>query len=124
MEAVWILGSFLIHWLLDFIKQTTQRINPHYQINIVGRSGGKWRNLRQLIQSFNGKKPKFIIIHLGGNDIGTLPIGTLIHNIKTDLTSLSRQYDSTRLVWSDILPRRYWSEARGKKAQAKGIRRK
>ena len=103
MEAIWILGSSLIHWLWDYTTKTNQKVHPHFQTNINGRSGGKWRHLRQILHTFTGKQPKFLIIQLGGNDLGTTPIGTLIHNIKTDLTSLSRQYDSTRLVWKSCL---------------------
>ena len=125
MEAIWIIGSSLMFWLNDYIQKTRQRIKNTNTI-IHGRSGGKWNHLHQILTNFHGQKPKYIIIHLGGNNIGNTPIGKLIYQIKTDLTLLSQQYGSTRIVWSDILPRRYWSEARGKKAQAKmeGLRKR
>ena len=41
-----------------------------------------------------------------------------------DLTLLSRDYELTKLIWSDILPRRYWSEAKGKQSEMEGLRRR
>ena len=126
MEQIWILGSSLIFWLSEHLVKTRQSLTNQFTATIHGRSGAKWHQLRTLINLFTGPRPKFLIIHLSGNNIGPTctPLKTLMDTIKTDLTNLSRQYSSTRRVWSEILPRRYWSEARGKQSKMEGLRRR
>ena len=49
-----------------------------------------------------------IIIHAGGNDMGIDSLRRFRFNIKYAVTNLSQMLPSTLLVWSQILPRRYW----------------
>ena len=52
--------------------------------------------------------PAMIIIQLGSNDLGTCKSIDLIQNIERDILRLRLLLPSTRIIWSDILMRRYW----------------
>lgn len=52
--------------------------------------------------------PHVLIIQLGSNDLGKVLGKDLIENIKLDLLRLRTLYPHLKLVWSEILPRRYW----------------
>lgn len=54
--------------------------------------------------------PCIIIIHLGENDLLPDNCTSLILKIKNDLGILNRAFADTTLVWSSLLPRRFWKE--------------
>lgn len=49
--------------------------------------------------------PPFLVLHVGGNDIGKDKIGYLRNRLKTVLRIIAKQLPQTTLVWSQILPR-------------------
>jgi hypothetical protein len=53
-------------------------------------------------------KPDLLIIHCGGNDIGLKPIMEIIMEGKTLYKELKVMLPYTRLIWSQILPRKSW----------------
>ena len=58
------------------------------------------------------KHPRWLIIHLGGNDLASVPLKKLIAMIQKDMKSYSFLFPETCLIWSDILPRATYRGAR------------
>lgn len=52
--------------------------------------------------------PTFIVIHIGGNDIGASKVGHLRNDVKNVLTWVARNLPNTLIIWSQILPRINW----------------
>lgn len=67
--------------------------------------------------------PDFILIQLGSNDLGSRTGTSLILNIEIDLLRLNVLLPSTKIIWSEILQRRYWHRAMNGKAIEKARKR-
>lgn len=52
--------------------------------------------------------PELLIIHAGGNDIGTKSMVEITWEAKSIFNNLAYMLPNTTLVWSQILPRRSW----------------
>jgi hypothetical protein len=52
--------------------------------------------------------PNILVIQLGSNDLGILKGKELIELIRLDVLRLRPLLPNIILVWSEILPRRYW----------------
>ena len=52
--------------------------------------------------------PSVIVIHCGGNDIGKTKTQKLLVNVQEVHKFLSLKFPSTKLVWSELLPRIKW----------------
>ena len=50
----------------------------------------------------------YILIHIGGNDIGETRHGYLVYKLKKCMSWLSQQMPRTQLIWSQVLPRTVW----------------
>jgi hypothetical protein len=107
--VTWILGSSLVVWasrepqVLKLAAESSQS-----RVFWCGMRGGRLIDCEQLLQAAvkNFPKPDTIIIHLGGNDIGTSSIKFCLGRIQ-DMPCLVAKYaPQACLVWSDILPRR------------------
>ena len=85
-----------------------QRLN--LQIWWQGRSGMVVNRLRDQIHTMLGFEdpPKFLILHVGGSDLGYKKVGHLRNEIKLVLRCISRKMPQTKIVWSQILPRFSW----------------
>lgn len=83
-----------------------------------GTSGMHWEDLERKIESLLKVNafPDVIIIHLGSNDLASIakPITSfeLIRNIECSVLRFRSLIPNIKLVWSDILPRRYWHGAK------------
>lgn len=55
-------------------------------------------------------RPDMLIIHLGGNDINRTAREELLSTMKNSLNSVRYILPDCLMVWSDILPRRYWKQ--------------
>lgn len=56
--------------------------------------------------------PRGIILHLGGNNIDSIPQLTLMETIREDLKYIHSVFQSSLLIWCDILPRLVWRNNR------------
>jgi lysophospholipase L1-like esterase len=54
------------------------------------------------------QSPDLMVIHCGGNDLGTVDLYNLLNNVKTQILSLKTNFPNSTLVWSQILPRKNW----------------
>ena len=70
----------------------------------------RWEQLLPRLQllMINRGHPRIIILHVGGNNIDSVPQLTLMQSIKDDLKYIHSVFSSSLLVWCDILPRLYW----------------
>ena len=81
-----------------------------YRIMWFGQGSMHWEQLLPALQlqMITRGHPKMLIIHLGGNDIDTIPQFSLMKSIKEDLTYVHSVFHQTQIVWCDILPRLEW----------------
>lgn len=69
-----------------------------------------WEEVEPIVKSIVQKrgKPDVILIHGGGNSIGTMPLARLQKFMKLTFANLQTFLPQTRFIWSQILPRRYY----------------
>jgi len=63
--------------------------------------------------------PSYLVVHVGGNDIGKEKIGYLRNNLLLFLRTIQRKLPNTIIVWSQILPRRSYRFSTNNKAMEK-----
>ena len=68
---------------------------------------------KELIPSFDEyllsrPRPQIVLIQLGSNDLAILKSKELIELIRLDVLRLQVLFPELILIWSEILPRRYW----------------
>lgn len=80
----------------------------------LGKRGMLWGGFLPEVHRFVrlDRAPDVLVIHLGGNDLGKRPFRELIRDIKYDCLRLWALFPGIITVWSDIVPRRFWREAR------------
>ena len=120
MKNVWIFGHSLVDWAEKRAKSPEFGMQLGMDPNSVrvwwkGVQGMTWDQLvPQLHQlKLNWPNPDLLLIHLGDNDINKSTTEDLLSAIKRDLTSIHSIFPRCRIVWSDILPRRFWKDGSG-----------
>lgn len=90
-----------------------------------GNRGMLWEELIHLLEGLikNRPPPDYLVIQLGSNNLGLMKSIELMHNINLDLLRIRLLMPNTAIVWSDILPRRYWHKAIDGKAMEKARKR-
>ena len=78
----------------------------------IGRRGMSFHNLKETLYSELASKaaPKYIVIHVGGNDLRSTDIKEFKKLIDRDISELANFLPDTVLIWSDILPRISWGK--------------
>ena len=81
-----------------------------YTLHWLGKRGMGWK---ELIPTFNEylltrPRPQNVLIQLGSNDLVILKSKELIELIRLDVLRLQVLFPELILIWSEILPRRYW----------------
>lgn len=95
------------------------------QIRWLGIRGLQWPRLLPNFQSCASldRPPDIVLLHAGGNDLGTRTTRELLRDIKLDCLRLLSSYPGLVLVWSDIVARLAWRQVRSvpgiNKARAK-----
>ena len=56
----------------------------------------------------SGSVRSYIVVHIGGNDLGETRLGLLHYKLKRFMMWLSHKMPLTQLIYSQILPRTYW----------------
>lgn len=127
---VWIFGHSYVHWGR---KRATVRPaglqlgfpRSDVQIRWIGIRGLRWSRFLSEFQFHVGldRTPDVVVIHVGGNDLGSRTSREILRDIKIDCLRLLSSYPGIILVWSDIVARRVWRHARSpsglNKARAK-----
>jgi hypothetical protein len=57
--------------------------------------------------------PSYLIFQLGSNDFGKGKLCGLIIDIKRDIGRIRILLPNTRIIWNEVLMRRYWHVAKG-----------
>ena len=116
LRPLWIIGSSLIRRACEHTQNRPTGSNlrlEDYGCRIVWihMNGMRWHDILNTIQGMipvHGY-PSAIIIHCGGNDIGDVPLGLLLYNIKQTFLSLIVEIlPGIPIIWSSILPRITW----------------
>ncbi|XP_021436008.2 uncharacterized protein LOC110502366 [Oncorhynchus mykiss] len=112
---VWICGHSLIYWAEMRAKSPEIGMQLGMDPSSVrvwwkGTQGMTWAQLLPQLDQLKIKwpSPDVVILHLGGNDLGTHNPEALLASVKKDLTSMRSIFPQCLLVWSDILPRISW----------------
>lgn len=73
-----------------------------------GYAGLKFTDLKKKVMYLTRleEAPDFLVIHCGGNDLGDWSLAELIEYMSQSITSLAELLPKTKLVWSQILPRK------------------
>lgn len=90
-----------------------------------GRSGltlNKVRSQINIMRRFENA-PHFILLQIGGNDIGKVRLGLLQLQLKQFLAWLCQQLPQTKIIFSQILPRSEWRYSGDKPAMDRCRRR-
>ncbi|XP_062607804.1 uncharacterized protein LOC134269616 [Saccostrea cucullata] len=113
-DSIWIIGSSIIHWAHIYAKNSNQENLGQESSNILwhGIRGMVWEQLYPTIEFLlaRNKKPKIIIIHCGGNNIGQAhnTLRGLQKYYKSTLANIANLLPQTFIIWSHILPRNNW----------------
>ncbi|CAN2387350.1 hypothetical protein PRIEUP_LOCUS8384, partial [Pristimantis euphronides] len=112
---VWIVGHSYVYWG----AQLADRRREGRQLGIgreitrvrwIGVRGMRWGRILGEVQRFVSLDgtPDIIVVHAGGNDIGKRPC----RDIKYDILRLWKLYPKMVVVWSEIVKRKSWRNAR------------
>lgn len=123
LVSVWIFGSSLIKHAWMQARNRPGGSNLSLQDHGIrlwwqGYSGLKIRQVLNRMKTLMKleEAPQFIFLHFGGNDLGEQPVGDLRFHVKGILKSLQKLLPNTRIVWSQILPRKNWRYSQNDKA--------
>lgn len=79
-----------------------------------GHRGFRWAQVLSEVVfiSRHVQAPVVLVLHVGGNDLCSVPTGELISLMKADLSRFSGFFTSLTVVWSEMIPRAAWRGAR------------
>ncbi|XP_063439102.1 uncharacterized protein LOC134720647 isoform X1 [Mytilus trossulus] len=122
-KAIWFVGSSIVYWAQTNAKTRHGGPNIGLQsrgvyIRWFGKRGMLWNDFNakvlHAVEKFS--PPAMIVIQLGSNDLVKVKTLELIQNIVRDILRLHLLLPNTRIVWSEMLMRRYWHGATDGKA--------
>ncbi|CAG2193979.1 unnamed protein product [Mytilus edulis] len=118
VKTIWLIGSSIVYWAN---KEASSRPgglhlglqNTGAHMIWIGQRGMKWGDLNTVFEQrlLNRPLPSFLVIQLGSNDLGISTSEKLFSDIECDLLRLHALYPALKIIWSDILMRRYWHNA-------------
>lgn len=126
----WIIGSSLIRNAFVRARASPEGINlglSRIGMNILWQGYGgltvgdimtKVRNLARVEDP-----PNYIMLHVGGNDLGTAKVGDLRSDIKLIVRMILNRFPNVKIIWSEILPRINWRFAKNPEAIDKARKR-
>ena len=81
-----------------------------YTLHWLGKRGMQWKELIPTFDEYLLTRPRsqVLLIQLGSNDLAILKSNELIELIRLDVLRLQVLFPELILIWSEILPRRYW----------------
>lgn len=116
-KQVWICGHSYVFWAE---KRALERsFGPQLGIRLedaklhwLGKSGMVWDQLVPILLHTRRRltDPDILVIHLGGNDLGTASNLDVMNRMKKDFGLLKQIFKNTILVWSNIIPRKVWNQ--------------
>ena len=87
-------------------------------IRWFGKRGMLWRELGVAVAQAKDRFPpqSLLLIQLGSNDLTEIESFDLVNNITSDILRIKLLFPNAKVVWSEILMRRYWHNAKDGKA--------
>ena len=81
-----------------------------YTLHWLGKRGMRWKEVIPTFDEYllTRPQPQILLIQLGSNDLAILKSKELIELIRLDVLHLQALFPEIILIWSEILPRRYW----------------
>ena len=87
-------------------------LEPHFTVHWIDHQGLQFKDLDSLIDKKRDilPTPNILLIHCGANDLTEkdMPGKRLIENIKYSVLRYKALFIHIVIVWSSMLPRRYW----------------
>lgn len=118
-RLVWILGhSYVVRGAIRAaVRPNGQQLGfsrEEARVHWLGKRGMIWSGLLSEFHRFVrlDRAPDVFVLHLGGNDLGKRPFRELLRDMKFDLLRLWALFPRMVTIWSDIVPRKVWREAR------------
>ncbi|XP_048464572.1 nuclear receptor coactivator 5 isoform X3 [Rhincodon typus] len=115
-NTVWIAGHVIISQARDRAETKPYGINlgldkRGFSVHWLSAPDLRWHELHDLIMHHLAryKPPKYLVIHLGDNDIGYSQASDIIYMAKEVLGALKVLLPKTTLVCSELLPRPHWA---------------
>ncbi|CAC5421702.1 unnamed protein product [Mytilus coruscus] len=113
--SVWIVGSSLIRNAFVHARNRTGGVHLDLQIMGVriwwqGYGGMVLKDLKPTIKKLLKYEdpPKYVVIHIAGNDLGKTKVSYLRNEIKNTLKRVQGYLPNTTIIWSQISPRTSW----------------
>ncbi|XP_071173096.1 uncharacterized protein [Mytilus edulis] len=117
--SVWIVGSSLIRNAFVHARSRTGGVNLGlHRIGVKiwwqGYGGMGLKDLESTIKRLMKyeKAPKYLVLHIAGNDLGKTKLGFLRNEIKATLEKVQSYLPNSSIVWSQILPRTNWRHSK------------
>jgi len=122
-NKIWIVGSSIIKRAFTYARQSTYdgpKLDMQRQgaeIRWQGKGGLRTKQLSSFVHLLLSVEdpPDIMVIHCGGNDIGSTPALKLRADILRELDEVRSLVPGVLIVWSQILPRFEW---RGEKSHS------
>ena len=112
---MWVVGSSIIYWSSRRAHVRTGGthlglLRKGLRLQWYGIRGMRWESFISTFDKYvkSYPRPDYLIIQAGSNDLGVVKGKELIENIRADIMRLAILYPDLKIIWSDILPRRYW----------------
>lgn len=114
-NLVWIIGSSIVRNAFVHARQSSVGINlglARVGLQLLWQGYGGMTTcdvmvkIRNLIRVENS--PGYLVLHIGGNDLGHVKVGFLRNRIKNIMRKIRALLPNTRIIWSEILPRNQW----------------
>ncbi|XP_029464313.1 uncharacterized protein LOC115095151 [Rhinatrema bivittatum] len=111
-NCAWIVGHSFIHRAYRRAKKRPDGENLNLtpegvRVRWIGKGGLRWGELCAMLQGNIDRwgAPEWLIIHLGGNDVGRVTCRELIKMMRKDMASIMNRLPHTKLGWSDVIIR-------------------
>ncbi|XP_066462230.1 uncharacterized protein [Eleutherodactylus coqui] len=110
---IWIVGNDFIYWAEQRARIRPLGVNLGLKNAVVhwhGIRGLQWSKLLYEVVRIRRWTPRTVVllIHAGGNDMGSTKVGELIAFMRQDMGHFRRFFKNVVLVWSDIISRGVW----------------
>ncbi|XP_068116462.1 uncharacterized protein [Hyperolius riggenbachi] len=116
---VWILGHSYVAWgarRAGARPEGRQLGIPRAQARVrwIGFPGMVWARVVPEVHRFArlDRPPDILVIHAGGNDLASYSTRRIIRDIKFDFLRLRTSFPATIVVWSEVVGRQKWRQAR------------
>ncbi|XP_053326755.1 translation initiation factor IF-2-like isoform X2 [Spea bombifrons] len=123
LPQVWLIGHSYIFWARRraAVRPGGEQLgySPlRMEVRWFGRRGMRWMQLLPELVRLSRLlgSPSVLVVHLGGNDLGVVPVRALGDMILRDLATVRILFPEVQLVWSEVVARNYWRYASSQRA--------